>query len=299
MHLPEYAYYVAELVEALQWGKGTGSGNNNSDRGSRTVVGNINQNTNIKEETQQPDSTITSSDSIQDNITINNNNKIILCGHSMGSGVAIVLSAAFPEWFSSIILLEGGLVARNAQDASRHVRAACQRRLKSNKTLFPNGSNNVNGETILPRAKPYNNLDAAIEARLSTTSRMPGDQYLSYEAARDMVLRATSPAKPDEEDDTSVVFRHDPRLQWPSLQYYTREQVEAFFNDIYTSGIPVCYLYAVDGWPVDKWGEEMLTNVLKPGYLKKLSGSHHLHADPDSVTAVAEEIVKFLKEQKL
>jgi len=297
--LAEYAYYVAELVEALQWGKGTGGNNNINIRGSRTVVGNINQNTNIKEETQ-PDSTITSSDSnIQDNITKNNNNKIILCGHSMGSGVAIVLSAAFPEWFSSIILLEGGLVARNAQDASRHVRAACQRRLKSNKTLFPNGSNNVNGETILPRAKPYSNIDAAIEARLSTTSRMPGDQYLSYEAARDMVLRATSPAKPDEEDDVSVVFRHDPRLQWPSLQYYTREQVEAFFNDIHTSGIPVCFLYAADGWPVDKWGEEMLTNVLKPGYLKKLSGSHHLHADPDSVNAVAKEIVKFLKEQKL
>jgi len=67
-------------------------------------------NTNIKEETQQPDSTITSSDSnIQNNITNNNNNnKIILCGHSMGSGVSIVLSAAFPEWFSSLILLEGG-----------------------------------------------------------------------------------------------------------------------------------------------------------------------------------------------
>ena len=287
---------MAELVEALQWGKSTG-GNNNTDRGSRTVVGNINQNTNT--ETQQPGSTITSSDSnIQDN-TNNNSNKIILCGHSMGSGVAIVLSAAFPEWFSSLVLLEGGLVARNAQDASRHVRAACQRRLKSNKTLFPNGTNNVNGETLLPRAKPYSNLDAAIEARLSTTSRMPGDQYLSYEAARDMVLRATSPAKPDEEDDISVVFRHDPRLQWPSLQYYTREQVEAFFNDIYTSAIPVCFLYAADGWPVDAWGSEMLENVLKPGYLKKLSGSHHLHADPDSVNAVAEEIVKFLKEQKL
>lgn len=287
---------MAELVEALEWGKGTG-GNNNNDRGSRTVVGNINQNTNT--ETQKRDSTMTSSDSnIQDN-TNNNSNKIILCGHSMGSGVSIVLSAAFPEWFSSIILLEGGLVARNAQDASRHVRAACQRRLKSNKTLFPNGSNNVNGESVLPRAKPYANLDAAIEARLSTTSRMPGDQYLSYEAARDMVLRATSPAKPDQEDDISVVFRHDPRLQWPSLQYYTREQVEAFFNDIYTSGIPVCYLYATDGWPVDKWGEEMLTNVLNPGYLRKLSGSHHLHADPDSVNAVAEEIVTFLKEQKL
>ena len=106
----------------------------------------------------------------------------------MGSGVAVVLSAAFPEWFSSLVLLEGGLVARNAKDASRHVRAACQRRLKSNRTLFPSAtSNNENEGTILPRAKVYSNLDAAIEARLSTTRRMPGDQFLSYEAAKDMV----------------------------------------------------------------------------------------------------------------
>ena len=218
----------------------------------------------------------------------------------MGSGVAIVLSAAFPEWFSSIVLLEGGLVARNAKDASRHVRAACQRRLKSNRTLFPSlTSNNENEGTILPRAKVYSNLDAAIEARLSTTQRMPGDQFLSFEAAKDMVMRATSPAKPETPGDESVIFRHDPRLQWPSLQYYTREQVEAFFHDIHTSNIPVCFLWAADGWPADSWSENIVKDVLKPGFIKKLPGSHHLHADPDSVNAVANEIETFLGEQQL
>ena len=152
---------------------------------------------------------------------------------------------------------------------------------------------------MLPRAKVYSSLDAAIETRLSTARRMPGDQFLSYEAARDMVMRATVPAKVTSSssapvNNERVVFRHDPRLQWPSLQYYTREQVEAFFHDVHTSNIPVCFLWAADGWPVDAWGESMVEDVLQPGHLKRLSGSHHFHADPDSVDAVAREIVTFL-----
>ena len=300
--LAEYAYYVAELVEAMQWGKGNdGSGNNAGI--SRTVVANVNQNTNTKNNDSKEGSDVAdvqkvaSNCDVEESSTKNNNNKIVLIGHSMGSGVSVVLCAAFPEWFSSFILLEGGLVARNAKDASRHVRAACQRRLKSNKTLFPSISNGSSDDatTTLPRTKVYSNLNAAIEARLYTTSRMPGDQYLSYEAAKDMVMRATSKVPgTSSTGGESVTFRHDPRLQWPSLQYYTREQVEAFFHDIHVSNIPVCFLWAEDGWPVDTWQEDIVKNVLQPVYMKKLPGSHHLHADPDSVNAVADEIVKFM-----
>ncbi|ACI64182.1 predicted protein, partial [Thalassiosira pseudonana CCMP1335] len=58
-----------------------------------------------------------------------NENKVTVIGHSMGAGVSVVLAAAFPEWCSSLILLEGGgPLARNAKDCARHVRAACQRR---------------------------------------------------------------------------------------------------------------------------------------------------------------------------
>mmetsp|Transcript_32853 Transcript_32853/g.60574 ORF Transcript_32853/g.60574 Transcript_32853/m.60574 type:complete len:431 (+) Transcript_32853:19-1311(+) len=300
--LAEYVYYVAELVEALQWGKGNAGGAGVGV--SRSVVGNINANSNnsgSKEIVEKQ--TINKIDTSVEN----DNHKIFLIGHSMGSGVSVLACAAFPEWFSSLVILEGGLVARDANDASRHVRAACQRRLKSNRTLFPKSNTNsgATGETVLPRAKIYSNLEQAIEARLSTTRRMPGDQFLSFEAARDMVVRATAPASKvasstsRQVDSEAVVFRHDPRLQWPSLQYYTREQVEAFFRDVNTSNIPVCFLWAADGWPVDAWAERIVNDVLKPTILKKLSGSHHFHADPDSVEAVANEIIMFAEEQKL
>ncbi|KAL7532156.1 hypothetical protein ACHAWF_004029 [Thalassiosira exigua] len=290
--LAEYAYYVSELVEALGW-----ADNNDARNGigvGRTVIENVNANSkNGKTEgTSTRDMVSVSSD----NGINESEHKIILIGHSMGSGVSVVLCAAFPEWFSSVVLLEGGLMGRNARDASRHVRAACQRRLKSNKTLFPDGSKL--GEGATPRSKVYGNLDAAIEARLSTTRRMPGDQFLSYEAAKGMVSRATLPASVNGNDD-AVVFRHDPRLQWPSLQYYTREQVEAFFHDVHASGIPVCFLWAADGWPVDAWAENAVKNIMKPKYLKRLSGSHHFHADPDSVSPVAQEIAEFIEKERL
>ncbi|KAL3803758.1 hypothetical protein ACHAW5_004609 [Stephanodiscus triporus] len=299
--LAEYAYYVAELVEALQWGDENGGDDVGAGGSASTNDGSDNEGSGR----QMTGSSFSDDDCAADNDSnSNHNNKIILVGHSMGSGVAVVLCAAFPEWFSALVLLEGGLVARNADDASRHVRAACQRRLRSNRTLFPNA--NVGGGNASPsRARVYGNLDAAIRARLSTTERMPGDQSLSYEAARDMVLRATVPAPAaastsrSDDEDGPVVFRHDPRLQWPSLQYYTREQVEAFMRDVRSSDVPVCSLWATDGWPVDAWAEAAVKDALRPSRARRLGGSHHFHADPDTVGAVAGEVFAFLTERKL
>ena len=288
------AYYVLECIEALEWGKGNGGGIG-SGSGTRTVVGNINANVNTSNSSQDTNGR---DDNLSGSSTNNDERdyKINLVGHSMGAGVSCVLVAAFPELFASLTLLEGaGPLARNAKDCSRHVRAACQRRLKSNKTLFPDG-----GTVGNKRVKIYPSIDAAIEARMQTTQRMPGDQYLSVEAARDMVARATvevaaTDSSVNSDDNRPVTFRHDPRLQWPSLQYYTREQVDAFYSDICSSNVPVCILMAEDGWPVDSWSQSAVTDILKPRYSKLLRGSHHFHADPDTVADVASEIVSFLE----
>ncbi|KAL7464261.1 hypothetical protein ACHAXS_004600 [Conticribra weissflogii] len=224
--------------------------------------------------------------------------KVVLVGHSMGAGVAVIVAAAFPEWCRALVLLDGaGPPARNAEDAARHVRAACRRRIRSNRTLFPDGGRTTltSSSSSSAAAKRYASVDAAVEARLDTTRRMPSDQYLSAEAARDMVIRATVPAN-DADGDAhgAVVFRHDPRLQWPSLQYYTREQVDAFYREV---TCPTCVLSAEDGWPVDARTVDAVREVLKPAYVRRLRGSHHFHADPDTVGAVVEHIAEFLSEQ--
>lgn len=220
------------------------------------------------------------------------NEKITIIGHSMGGGVSVVFAAAFPELCSSLILLEGGgPLARNAKDCARHVRAACQRRLKSNKVLFSNAS--IEGRNSGVRVYP--NIGAAVEARLATVRRMPGEQYMSQECAEDLVSRAVV----SDSNSEAVTFRHDPRLQWPSLQYFTREQVEACYHDIHEARLPICLLVAEDGYPVDSLSEKAIEDILQPSFVKKLSGSHHFHADPDSVGPVVHEIVQFMSNNSL
>ena len=168
--LAEYAYYVAELVEALGWGGGGHGGGDGADGGSVSAstgggeVGGKKANDDDDDDDDEeeegsgrPKTTKSSASHDDDDDDDENdaaaggeNGKIILVGHSMGSGVSVVLTASFPEWFSALVLLEGGLVARDAGDASRHVRAACQRRLRSNRTLFPNAGGG--GEP--PRGRP-------------------------------------------------------------------------------------------------------------------------------------------------
>jgi hypothetical protein len=93
------------------------------------------------------------------------------------------------------------------------------------------------------------------------------------------------------ETEGGVQFRHDPRLQWPSLQYYTNEQNDAIFQDIQC---PVCLLLSKDGWPIDADRLAKTTALLQPQVMEVLPGSHHFHADPDDADAVIDRVIKFL-----
>jgi hypothetical protein len=101
-----------------------------------------------------------------------------------------------------------------------------------------------------------------------------------------MVLRGTREAP-----DGGVQFRHDPRLLWPSIQYFSEEQTEALYRDIQC---PTALIRAVDGWPFDADKLERGLALLQPVVHEILPGSHHFHADPDTAEAVAEQVAKFL-----
>jgi pimeloyl-ACP methyl ester carboxylesterase len=235
-----------------------------------------------------------------------NNNSVTIIGHSMGAAIAMIYAAAFPEQCSRIVLLEGaGPLARNPDDISRHIRQSITRRLKSTKTLFVQdpGNRSSNGGG---RKKTYENLDTAIAARKKTAELVPGDQYISAEAAAAIVYRATIPAstlpslnisKAGGEEMTDeykgkVVFRHDARLTWPSISYFSKEQVQALYRDVQC---PTCLILADDGWPEEAWTNEAVTNLLQPTKLMKLPGSHHFHLDPDTAEVVIDEVIDFLK----
>eukprot|EP00816_Leptocylindrus_hargravesii_P002497 CAMPEP_0196805430 /NCGR_PEP_ID=MMETSP1362-20130617/5182_1 /TAXON_ID=163516 /ORGANISM="Leptocylindrus danicus, Strain CCMP1856" /LENGTH=331 /DNA_ID=CAMNT_0042178333 /DNA_START=23 /DNA_END=1018 /DNA_ORIENTATION=+ len=210
-----------------------------------------------------------------------------LVGHSMGAGVSVIMAAAWPEKVKSLVLLEGaGPLARNARDSAKHVRLSVEKRITSNKTLY--GDDPISG---MKRSggRVYADVSRAVDARMQTARLSPGKQYISEEAARIMVERATIPA--GTEGSSSVRFRHDPRLMWPSLQYNTQEQVQAFWDEI---SCPTLLVQAEDGWPMPASGVESLKNKFKLTEHVKLPGSHHHHADPNTASAVIEQVRNFL-----
>ena len=288
--LSEYCYYVSEFLDEMGW-------------------------------TSSSPSSSTSQGVDRD--------QIILIGHSMGAGVSTTFAASFPDLIDSIILLEGaGPIARRCEDTSKHIRNAIDRRKRGNRAIYGDhgqggvgdsvsdlGSGGDDGTSTLAGSKAkgvrvYPTIDDAVRVRLATARLAPGKQYLSEEAAMAMVKRALVPyistpaaqmalsaARATGENvqgftDESVCFRHDPRLQWPSLQYLTREQVDAIYCSV---ECPVCLVMADDGWPFGSRERDSVSNLLKPAHFKTLPGSHHFHADNDSFEAVFREIIKFLE----
>lgn len=202
---------------------------------------------------------------------------VTLIGHSMGAAVSLMYSASFPEQIERLVLLEGaGPLARNSKDVPQHLRSHIEKRLKGNKSLY-----NDNGKG--PRLYP--SLEKAAETRQATAKLTPGNQYLSIEAARELVGRATSP------QEDSFTFQHDVRLQWPSLLYMTPTQVEVLQESVQC---PICLLLAEDGWPFDADRLDSTKQRLQPTKFEILPGSHHFHADPDTADAVAQHVKDFL-----
>mmetsp|Transcript_61515 Transcript_61515/g.181809 ORF Transcript_61515/g.181809 Transcript_61515/m.181809 type:complete len:369 (-) Transcript_61515:1559-2665(-) len=222
-----------------------------------------------------------------------------LVGHSMGAAVSTIYAAAFADRVKGVALLDGaGPLVRKTEDISRHVRAAIERRSKSSKMLYPDFTIDKSEAPIAQKkngSRIYSSLGSAIDTRMNTAKLSPGKQYLSREAAEVMVRRAAVPAPSNMNDSHSaeapVKFRHDPRLQWPSLQYFTREQVQQLYRDIQC---PVCVLRAEDGWPFDRQSRDDVNQFLDPT-IHVLPGSHHFHADPDTAPAVIEEVLKFIR----
>jgi pimeloyl-ACP methyl ester carboxylesterase len=217
-------------------------------------------------------------------------------GHSMGAAVGSLYAASFPEYVSQLVLLDGaGPLARNPLDIAKHVRMHVERRQLATTPAHV---------TRPPRV--YETLEHAVQARMATARTFPGNQYLSHGAALELVRRGTRPAHGANanangaalnssnagDHDGHVQFTHDPRLSWPSAQYFTEEQNDGIFRSIQC---PVAFLRAEHGWPFDEAKAKRFLSLLKPSLATTLPGSHHFHADPDTAPEVADAVVQWLQ----
>ena len=235
---------------------------------------------------------------------------VTMMGHSLGAGIATLYASAFPEQIDQLVLLDGaGFWARKADDISMHVRTHVKRRAltlrKKNTTPSPSK----------PR-RGYPTLEAAIQQRLQAVQALPENQSLSYEVARELVLRSLHRDGDDRNDPGSslddvslsssaltppppLVFQHDSRYSWPSIQYITQEQNEGIFRALGESHVDTCILLGDKGWPFRPEFMAKAMELIQPRILRTLPGGHYLHADPESAPAVINSVLEFLSKKEL
>ena len=137
----------------------------------------------------------------------------------------------------------------------------------------------------------YPSFEKAVETRCKTPGLLfPGKQWISESTARSLVQRGSMI-----KDDGQLQFRHDQRLNWPSMLYLTEAQLEQIHKDVANQKTSTCLLTAINGMPFPPDKISLVQNLLKPDVLKSLPGSHHFHSDPDSVGGVVDSILSWLE----
>lgn len=227
-------------------------------------------------------------------------------GHSMGGGISLLFSGTFPEALRRVVLIDAFGPFTSSPDRAP---ADLRKFLTSTKGVYSHGPSPPPAPVKL-----YKSLADGINARVRIVGTYPGAQTISREAAEALVRRGArycpetassqGPLEGEGEDDTGslviaeeqgpISFRYDPRLLLPSPTYLTVAQVDGFCAAI---TCPVLVVQAEQGWPSSAEDFASRRALLEAkGLLQvvRLPGSHHLHLDPETASAVGDCVAKFL-----
>lgn len=214
MVVAEYIPYVAEVIQQLQW---------------------WNKSKKLYQQQQSFDDCC--------------NTPIVLMGHSMGTSIALLYTAAFPEQIQKLILLDSdGSLDRPVEYLTTNLRSYVERRLREIDI-------NLNEDFRFL----YPSIEDAIKARCRTPKTFPGNQYISTETARALV-ECSIVQQEDNNNNNRIqsnpnngggrqyyYFRTDTRLYWPMMLNLTLEQVEQLYKMIGSSTCETCILLGEDG----------------------------------------------------
>lgn len=215
----------------------------------------------------------------------NSNGKISIVGHSMGGAVALMFASTYPELIDRLVMIESiGMVTKPAEDVVKTLRKGIEDIEKFDHTRIPKKVS----------------MEVAVQARVNAVTRYPGDQWISREAAYELVKRGTITHEKNENDNFAsiVSFRYDRRLMNTSLVYYTPQQLNIFFESLESE---VLIILADQGWPFSRTQHEKNRHILERKKLLtqiRLPGSHHLHLDKSTADATADAVGAFLTHGK-
>lgn len=197
---------------------------------------------------------------------------VTIIGHSMGGSIALMYAAAFPV--KGICMLDTfGPMPKPAEMISKTLRSSIK----------------IRAQGKLP-GSVYPDFKTAVQTRCKTPGLLfPGKQYISEATAKSLVERGSII-----KENGKLQFRHDSRLNWPSMLFLSVTQVEQMYKDVANQNTSTCVLTAIDGMPFPPDQISRIKTLLKPDAYQSLSGSHHFHSDPDSVEGVVDAIVSWI-----
>ncbi|MCB1173051.1 MAG: alpha/beta hydrolase [Leptospiraceae bacterium] len=194
--------------------------------------------------------------------------RVCLLGHSMGAGAASLFAGSFPERVSHLILLDGlGPLSAPAAETPERLRKALEA-----DPLNQGGRIARKGPRVFP------DIESAARIRQQRTK-------VSLAAARLLVERGMRAASeiPALGRTDGFVWRHDPRLNEPSMLRLTEEQVLAFLQGIKARTI----LVQAENEQSHHFQQlfagrlQAIANL----ELRPIQGSHHCHMEqPEAVT---------------
>lgn len=188
--------------------------------------------------------------------------RFMLLGHSRGAIISSLAAGTFPDRIIALGLVEGLLPEpARAEDAPKQLATAIQG-LRAQQQKTP---------SIYP------------DMHLAIKARERGMFPLGHHAARALTERGVV-AQSD-----GLSWSTDPRLLAPSVFKLSREQLDAFINQV---SAPIKLLLADNGLP--KLYTNYLQEVDRFAHVdyEVLSGGHHLHMEQE-VDAVAEKLNAF------
>ena len=191
-----------------------------------------------------------------------------LLGHSMGGSLSLMSCVAFPERVQSLVMID----TLHPQSRLPKEGPPMLRRAMQQHTSWE-----------MSRQRTFTDLDAAIRARL-TASPYPQ----SERSARTIMEYAVATR------EKGYSLRSDPRLNFRSPLMLSREQVEAFIQEVQH---PVLAILASAGICSRRSDIDATLSLFRDLEVAQIEGGHHVHMD--RAEQVAQRVCTFIRRQTL
>lgn len=190
-----------------------------------------------------------------------NQQPFYLLGHSLGTGVTMLIASALPEKVKAYVALDSlGPMTTPAHLAAKQLR-----------------------QSFLAQEKPsssYSNVEQALAVRLRSNRGIPEDALLR------IVERNLS------QQEGQWQWCTDPRLRLPSAVRLTEEQLDSVMQSL---SMPVMAVRAESGVTSSELFKQRLQKIPNAHFVS-IEGGHHFHLEPDSVARLARTINDFFSD---